>query len=166
MPLLSSFNFPSSEHDIGLPAGTADKLPWRGLQGPPTNKRKPDLFVWVHRFRSTELLPQNSEPHCFRGEGAKRRRGSEPQDQNAASVSPQNWELWGTRETNMNENLLWSSESQPAIGLHDCTVSGHSLVCKHFFPSCPWHALCFKPQPNSWVQLFSKHVLYFGGENC
>lgn len=36
----------------------------------------------------------------------------------------------------------------------------------HFFPSCPPYALYFKSQPNSGVQLFSKHVLYFGGENC
>ena len=31
----------------------------------------------------------------------------------------------------MNENSLSSSESQPAIGLHECTGSGHSLVRKH-----------------------------------
>lgn len=110
--------------------------------------------------------PWNSEPHYFRGEGAKRRGGSEPGSECSFSFAPELRALGNTRNQHewefalifrvpASNRLTWLRSVRPQPGLQT-----------HFFPSCPWRALCFKPQPNSWVQLFSKHVLYFGRENC
>lgn len=94
---------------LGSQLETADKLPWLDFRGLPQTKKAWSVCLG-HRFRSTELLPQNSWPHCFQGEGAIREEEALNHRIRMPSVRPRTESSREhERETNMNENLLWSS---------------------------------------------------------